>query len=147
MTQSSGMLPIIGLALDLLGAITLAIGLFRAPTRLYPGWNRSPEEAATDRAFGTVGAGLLVVGFATQALPSFGVEWAACCAAEKALGLAATLGIGTLSAYGLYGFARIFHMRRLAHFYPDHVGLRKRQGLAFWHYDWVEKTRATDDQP
>jgi hypothetical protein len=69
------MFPAIGFAFDLLGAITLAVGLFRAPTALYPGSDRSPHEAASDRTLGPFGALFLVIGFTTQQLPGFGVTW------------------------------------------------------------------------
>jgi hypothetical protein len=68
------MLPVIGLALDLVGALLLTLGLFRAPQLLYPGWGRSPDEVAEDRAYGTAGAAFLAGGFTLQAMPSLGVS-------------------------------------------------------------------------
>ena len=39
-TLPAAMLPVIGLSLDLIGAIALTLGLFRGPVPLSPGWRR-----------------------------------------------------------------------------------------------------------
>jgi hypothetical protein len=50
------MFTVIGLSLDVVGAVALAVGLFRAPIPLTLGWLRAPEDAAEDRAYGTSAA-------------------------------------------------------------------------------------------
>jgi hypothetical protein len=46
-------LSLIGLAFDFVGAVTLAVGLFRPPRRALATY--LPEEAARDASFGAVG--------------------------------------------------------------------------------------------
>ena len=81
------MLSILGLACDFVGAVVLAVGLFRAPQPLYPGWLRSPVEAASDRAYGTVGAFFLAGGFGLQSLQYFDVALYGTKAEEVAIGV------------------------------------------------------------
>lgn len=94
-------LSAIGLTLDLIGAAVLLTGLFRRPAQLFPGFARTPYEAAEDRAYGLAGVLFLGCGFLGQALPSFGVTESdsAFCARVAAL---ATLAIGANVAWLLY---------------------------------------------
>jgi hypothetical protein len=94
-------LSAIGLTLDLIGAAVLLTGLFRRPAKLFPGFARTPYEAAQDRAYGVAGFLFLGGGFLGQALPSFGVgeNHSAFCARVAAL---ATLAIGANVAWILY---------------------------------------------
>jgi hypothetical protein len=68
-------LSAIGLTCDIVGAVTLTLGLFRRPRALFPGWVSGPDETARDQAFGVAGASLLVLGFFGQILPDFGTRW------------------------------------------------------------------------
>jgi hypothetical protein len=133
-------LSVIGLALDLVGAVALTIGLFRGPLPLYPGYVRSPEDAATDRAYGTVGGGFLVVGFALQALTYCGINLDSGSMANI-LAAVIALCLGALGATGLWGCAYIVHLRRVdaeaRAQWPDFDtgGLRReRTGLRFWRH-------------
>jgi hypothetical protein len=80
----------LGLALGVVGAAVLALGLFRPSKPLYPGWSRDPLQAATDQAFGITGFLFLGVGFLLQALPLFGVHATEC---AEAAGIAAAAGL------------------------------------------------------
>lgn len=57
------MLSAIGLALDLVGAVALTLGLYGHSRPTYPGLSRGPEDVAHDRGFAIVGASYLVAGF------------------------------------------------------------------------------------
>ncbi len=70
------MLSAIGLALDLVGAVVLVVGLFGHARALYPGWSvRSPDDVAHDHAAGLVGGSFLVSGFVLQSLTYFDVRY------------------------------------------------------------------------
>jgi hypothetical protein len=70
------MLSIIGLSLDVVGAVTLALGLFgHVRPSLWGADVRSPEDVAHDAGFALVGAPLLIAGFVFQSLFYFGVVW------------------------------------------------------------------------
>jgi hypothetical protein len=101
-------LTTIGLVLDVIGAVTLAVGLFRAPVPLTPGWLRSPADTAADRSYGTVGGLYLVAGFGLQIVASIdrsgdGSAWAA----------ALTLVVGAPLAVALCHATRRLHLRRM----------------------------------
>lgn len=91
------MLTIIGLSLDVVGAGVLAIGLFRPPQELFPGWSRDQLEAVTDYASGITGFGFLAIGFGLQgiAVLTAGGPPAWCAAL---LAAAVTLVVGGLAA-------------------------------------------------
>jgi hypothetical protein len=105
------MLPTIGLACDLIGALTLARGLFRHAERLYPGFGRWPTTAAEDHAYGTVGGLFLAAGFTGQALPNLGVTWHGT-PAEARTAAAIALAAGTLLALVAYGLLYAAFLRR-----------------------------------
>ncbi len=92
----------IGLALDLIGAIALVLGLFGHARGLAPGWSRSPIDVAHDVGFGVVGALFLSGGFVLQSLTYFGVRSAAStCTTLVAAGI--TVGAGGVTAWAMYG--------------------------------------------
>jgi hypothetical protein len=102
-------LSAIGLALDLVGAVALTLGLYRHSRYSTPGLSRGPDDVAQDAAYGTVGASFLALGFTLQALPYLGVTvdtrpgWAAAAAGATLL---LAIVVGWL-AYGLiYNAAR-----------------------------------------
>src|SRR5258708_6645057 len=92
-----------GLGLDVVGAVLLLLGLFRHALPLYPGWSRSPVQAAEDRAYGTTGAAFFVTGFTLQLFGSAGFG-SHCQATVLLSGLVAVVG-GALAAYMLFGLA------------------------------------------
>jgi hypothetical protein len=92
-------LSLIGLAFDLVGAVTLAVGLFRPPRRALLTY--LPEEAARDTSFGAVGASLLGVGFAMQSLAYFGVHVCSPLWARIVVSLAA-LAVGAMYAVAVF---------------------------------------------
>src|SRR5439155_24508819 len=101
----------IGLALDLVGAVALVVGLFRPPRPLVPGYVHSPDDAARDAAFGVAGASLLALGFVFQSLPYFGLRWSeshGAAAAASAIALAA----GVVYAYLAYGLTFLVVLKR-----------------------------------
>jgi hypothetical protein len=65
------MLSVIGLGLDIIGAIVLALVLFQRFTATFGGRARSDD--VRDWALGIVGALFLVSGFVLQLLPHFGI--------------------------------------------------------------------------
>ena len=88
----------VGLVLDMIGALALLLGLFRHPRLLYPGWERSPQDAAKDRAFGITAGVFLITGFAGQIAGNAGVGPPA-----MSLACAVVVGIAGLGfAYGRY---------------------------------------------
>jgi hypothetical protein len=134
----TSLLSVVGLALDLIGAGALALGLFRGVIRTtWNGYNRSPETAAEDQAYGVVGFLFLAAGFALQALSAFGLGKVdhAC---TGIVGGVAALVVGTGSAYVLFGFVYILRFPRLRTqarsekedpLRPVH---RERRGRRFW---------------
>ena len=68
-----GMFGAIGLALDIVGAVVLLVGLF-ARERGVGGLNRTPQDVASDWALGIVGGAYLVAGLILQSLASFDVR-------------------------------------------------------------------------
>jgi hypothetical protein len=101
------MLSALGLALNVVGAAVLSIGLFRPSRALFAGWARNPLTAATDYAFGATGFGFLAAGFLLQALPHFGVQATNCVGASE---LAAAVGLiaGGMLAWVLCEVLRAF---------------------------------------
>jgi len=61
------MLAVVGLTLDVIGAVILALGLLRG-VRIVPiaGTARNSGEVAADRASAIVGVGFLILGFGAQ---------------------------------------------------------------------------------
>lgn len=98
------MLSVIGLTLDLVGAIALVLGLFGHAMPLTPGHKRSPGDVAHDVSFGIVGALLLSSGFALQSLSYFGVTIDASREANL-LAAGVTLLAAAAFAWLLYGVA------------------------------------------
>lgn len=101
--------PGAGLALDIIGAALVAFGLFRHPRLSYPGWRRSPDEAAADRAYGTTGGTFLLLGFTGQLLGAAGLG--ASGTARTVASAVVALVVGMVAAYGGYGLAYIAWMR------------------------------------
>jgi hypothetical protein len=93
------LLSVVGLGLDIIGAIVLALVLFQRFTGTFGGRARSDD--ARDWALGIVGALFLVSGFVLQLLPHFGVGPGGT-NGSRAVALALTLGAGTLAAWLLY---------------------------------------------
>ena len=100
------MLSIIGLSLDVVGAVVLVIGLFghTVPSG-FAGPIRRPEDVAHDTVLGVLGGLLLVSGFVFQSLPYFDVNaWASCSTTAKVVAsLLVVVGasVGSWLAYGL----------------------------------------------
>lgn len=100
------MLAALGLALGVIGAAVLSVGLFRNSKPLLLGWARDPLQAATDQACGVTGFLFLGSGFILQALPSVGVKEPNvndACIRSAAI---ATLVLGLLVAWLLYECVR-----------------------------------------
>jgi hypothetical protein len=130
-------LSAIGLALDLVGAIALATGLFRRPRPLYPGWSHSPDDAARDVAYGVTGGTFLALGFVFQSLPYFGVAEHGSDAAALAAALAA-VALGAVAAVVLFGVTFLLvlpgEIRYSAAEHDLHLHVRRqRRGVRFWH--------------
>jgi hypothetical protein len=72
----NSVLSAIGLALDLVGAVVLVVGLFRPlrPMGYGTAFVYGPDDAARDAGFAVAGAPLLALGFFLQSLPYFGVS-------------------------------------------------------------------------
>jgi hypothetical protein len=106
------MLSAIGLACDLVGAIMLAVGLFRLPRPTMRQWEYTPEDAAKDSAFGIAGASLLAFGFISQCLPYVGVTVHASAGSTR-IAVVAALAVASLYAYLAYGisFIVVFNKR------------------------------------
>lgn len=101
------MLGVVGLALDVVGAAVLAIGLFGNPTGLFPSnFLRTPGEAASDQASGITGLLFLASGFAAQATPALGWNpFAHDPVAARVAGCIA-LGVGAILAWLVYECVR-----------------------------------------
>jgi hypothetical protein len=130
------MLSAIGLALDLLGATALAMGLFRRPRPLYPGWAHSPDDAARDVAYGVTGWTFLALGFVLQSLPHFGVSADGSDAAVLAAALA-SVALGAVAAVVLFGATFLVMLPREIRYSAEkhdlHVHVRRqREGFRFW---------------
>jgi hypothetical protein len=134
----NSVLSVIGLALDLVGAVVLAVGLFRPARPTFPGYAYAPDDAARDAAFGVAGATLLGAGVVFQSLPYFGIGPSPCGAWVNAAAWVIALVAGAVYALVAYEIThRLVFDRRRAE------GLRKwgsemdypvdrRRGLWFW---------------
>lgn len=137
-----------GLALDMIGAVLLTLGLFRRPLPLFPGWTRSPLEAANDRAYGTTGGALLLMGFLGQLAGAAGFGSRA---RGSVLFTAAVVFVaGALLAYAMFGATYVIWFRHAVRWaaaqpwsdsYPHETDLRNWQrthrGLRFWNHELV----------
>jgi hypothetical protein len=134
------LLSVIGLALDLIGAGMLALGLFRGAARsTWGGYVRSPETAAEDQAYGIVGFLFLAGGFTLQALSAFGLgkvhhAWLGI------VGGIAALVVGVAVAFLLYGVVYIIRfpkvrepLRTEGEAWP--AMHRERRGWRFWTFE------------
>jgi hypothetical protein len=127
----------IGLALDLIGATALAVGLFRRPRPLFVGWSHSPDDAARDVAYGVTGWTFLALGFTFQSLPYFGVAEHGSHGAALAAALA-TVALGAVAAAVLFGVTFLLvlpgEIRYSSERHDLHLHVRRqRQGFRFWH--------------
>ena len=134
------MLATIGLTLDIVAAILVLLGLFRSPSLLYPGWSRSPAEAAEDRAYGVTGGLYFVLGFVGQILGNAGVGVPVKVVGDLIPPFIAALVIGSLLAYLLFGLSVICWMKSEQRRGANDLGtwVRRRKGLRFWHYGGAE---------
>jgi len=105
------MLSALGLALNVVGAGALSIGLFRPSRPLFPGWSRNPLVAATDYAFGVTGFIFLAAGFLLQALPHFGVQATNCVGASEAAAAGGLIG-GAIVAWVICEVLRAIFFRK-----------------------------------
>jgi hypothetical protein len=131
------MLSAIGLALDLVGATALAMGLFRRPRPLFVGWSHSPDDAARDVAYGVTGWTFLALGFTFQSLPYLGVSERGSHSAALVAALA-TVAPGAVAAVVLFGVTFLVMLPREIRYSAEHHDLhlhvrRQRQGFRFWH--------------
>src|SRR5207248_7576929 len=98
------MLSVVGLCLDIIGALALILGLFthaRIPTWGDVG-QRTPEDIAHDVGFAIVGGVLLTLGFVFQSLTYLNVSVETTRACTLTAGLATLVG-ACLFAYVVYG--------------------------------------------
>jgi hypothetical protein len=102
------LLSVVGLGLDIIGAIVLALVLFQRFTGTFGGRARSDD--ARDWAIGIVGALFLVSGFVLQLPPHFGVGPGGT-NGSRALALALTLCAGSLTAWLMYCVLRSVLLR------------------------------------
>jgi hypothetical protein len=104
---------VIGLTLDVIGAVVLAVGLWR-PVKLgtYEGNVRDRSEVAADRASAITGAAFLVFGFGLQGVSA--VAGGAGSSVPRAiLAAAITLGLGSLVAWVAHKALRRAFLRRI----------------------------------
>jgi hypothetical protein len=103
-------LTTLGLVVDVIGAIALLRGLFRHPKPTYVGWNYSPEDAATDHAYGVTGGTFMILGFVGQILgngrPALPL-W------ETAVIVAAVLIVGGVAASAVFKLTYKIQIKRL----------------------------------
>jgi hypothetical protein len=137
------MLSVVGLCLDVVGALALILGLFthaRIPTYAVLG-QRTPEEVAHDVGFAIVGGTLLTLGFVFQSLTYLDVSVETTRACTLAAGLATLVG-ACLFGYVVYGvgYGIVYERERLyVHRTRPEAGdllppfkPRKRQGFKYW---------------
>lgn len=138
------MFSVIGLALDLVGAVALVIGIFRPPRPTLTGWAYTPDDAAKDAAFGVVGATLLGLGFIAQSLPYFGVTASAGTTGTR---VAAAVAFASALAFGYltYGIAYVIALRRRMQWArARHADMTPQvrwspRGWRFWHHDFSKR--------
>jgi hypothetical protein len=133
------LLSVVGLALDLVGAVALVIGLFGHSIPLYTGFRRAPTEVAHDGAFGIVGATYLVSGFLLQSLQYVGVSLDCSREATRVAGVVTLLG-GSIAAWLAYGTAYLLildHEKRYCREQLEEPVSLKRvaKGLRFWNQE------------
>jgi hypothetical protein len=133
------------LAADIVGAVTLSIGLFGHSEPLMLGYSRVPERVARDHAFATIGTLFLCLGFVGQALASDRFGWRASRQGMLIEG-AGVLVLASLAAFSLYGMAYWFALLREERFLAARVArgdrdwqwaaewfhIRRRGGLRWW---------------
>jgi hypothetical protein len=129
-------LSAIGLAFDLVGAIALVRGLFRRPRPLTVGWAYSPDQAASDFAYGVTGGTFLATGFVLQALTYFGVSVDGSDRTALLAAVAAVV-VGAVVAVLLYAVTFLvvlpFEIRYSIEKLDLHLHVRRqRKGLRFW---------------
>jgi hypothetical protein len=101
------MFSVLGLSLDVVGAVALALGLFgQSVPSAYGGNVRGPEDVAHDAGFACVGAPLLFVGFVCQSLQYFGFPGSHSTTVRVIVGLVSLAG-ATVFAWVAYGL--IYH--------------------------------------
>lgn len=130
------MLSVIGLSFDLVGALTLSVGLFGHVRPLLVGWKHSPLDVAHDIAAGLTGGLLLTSGFIIQALPYLGIRPRE---SHQVIGLVAisTGFVAAVASYLIYGsiyLAVLGHERRRVQRLEggDFRVRRRRRGFRFW---------------
>jgi hypothetical protein len=133
----NSVLSVIGLALDLVGAVFVVIGLFRPARPLFVGYGYDPDDAARDSGFAVAGGTLLVAGFVFQSLTYFGLT-VDCPAWVNGLASAIALLLGTMYALVAYEVTHrvVFDWRRdqALRKWPE-IGAPapdRRRGLGFW---------------
>jgi hypothetical protein len=89
-------LSVIGLALDIVGALTLAFGLFEPRRGPFPG-EATPDKAAADVRTVRLGAVLLASGFFLQSLAYFDVTVDASVLTRVLVGLVVLVAAGLLA--------------------------------------------------
>jgi hypothetical protein len=139
-------LSAIGLALDLVGAVALTLGLYRHSRYATVGLRRGPEDVAQDAGFGTVGASFLALGFVLQGLQYVGVTVEAT-SAQTAIAAVMTLLLAVLISYVVYGETWLaVHRRELdwvaknlpeVNLVPRRHAPSGRFGWRFWDQEFV----------
>jgi hypothetical protein len=126
----------VGLALDLIGAVALVLGLFRPPRPLFVGWAYEPLDAARDVAFGVTGGTFLAAGFVLQSLSyvGFSPNYSERASLHAALVM---LPLGTWVAIGLYGVTFLVALPREIRYSREKLNLIQYvrwepKGLRFW---------------
>jgi hypothetical protein len=125
------MLSAVGLALDLVGAIALVIGLFGHSQPLAPGWRKTPTEVAHDVAFGIVGGVFLTAGFVLQSLIYYG-ERLRHTHHEAIAAATAALLLGTFVAYLLYGLLYLAVLGREQRYHRRQEYARTNPSYGYW---------------
>jgi hypothetical protein len=139
------MLSAIGLALDLVGAVALTLGLYRHSRYTTVGLRRGPDDVAQDAGYGTVGAVFLALGFVLQGAQYVGVS-IEMCPGWAAAAAGATLLVATVVGYLAYGLVYIVAYRRERRWVdnelteislpPSRRVPAGRLGWRFWHHEY-----------
>jgi hypothetical protein len=133
------MLSIIGLSLDIIGAVSLVLGLFgHMQPSTFGGPVRSVEDAAHDAAFGLVGAPLLMAGFVLQSFNYLNVRIAASLTTRLYVG-GTTIVAASLVAFLVYGLIYRVVLRAEERYYAQAMSgtewnppPRRFRRLRFW---------------
>jgi hypothetical protein len=137
-------LSAIGLALDLIGAVALTLGLYGHSRPAYIGLSRGPEDVAHDRGFAIVGAFYLALGFLLQGLQYVGVTVEASDAVTAAVA-GVVLVAGVVVAWLAFGLIWLATFRRElawvkthteAVLVPAHRTPSGFLGWRFWNQEW-----------